>query len=112
MGGDTQPSGPSGEPAESQRPMIRACDMCRIKKIRCQPTKQGCAQCTKYKTKCHFTPISTKRKPRRPAGYKYIAQLEERLQNMENVLEKALQRAKSTEADAPREEYTMDLEPF
>ncbi|RSL70391.1 hypothetical protein CEP51_012196 [Fusarium floridanum] len=112
MGADTQPSGPSGEPAESQRPMIRACDMCRIKKIRCQPTKQGCLQCTKYKTKCHFTPISTKRKPRRPAGYKYIAQLEERLQNMENVLEKALQRAKSTEADAAGEDDTIDLNPF
>ncbi|KAI8654034.1 Zn(2)-C6 fungal-type domain-containing protein [Fusarium sp. Ph1] len=111
MGGDTQGSGPSGEAVESQRPMIRACDMCRIKKIRCQPTKQGCLQCTKFKTKCHFTPIATKRKPRRPAGYKYIAQLEERLQNMENVLEKALQRAKSTEGEAPAEEGTMDLEP-
>ena len=31
---------------------------------------------------------------------------------MENVLEKALQRAKSTEGEAPAEEGTMDLEPF
>ncbi|KAL2673942.1 hypothetical protein Neosp_012388 [[Neocosmospora] mangrovei] len=87
MGGDTQTSVPSGEPAESQRLMIRS------------------------KTKCHFTPISTKRNPRRPAGYKYIAQLEERLQNMENVLQKALQRAKSAEDEALPVEDTMDLAP-
>lgn len=46
----------------------KACDMCRKKKIRCEPSSQGCAQCTKYRTQCHFTPIAVKRKPRRPAG--------------------------------------------
>ncbi|UKZ94145.1 uncharacterized protein TrAFT101_009031 [Trichoderma asperellum] len=60
--------------------------MCRKKKIRCQPTTQGCRPCTKYGTKCHFTPIAMTRKPRRPAGFKYIAQLEKRLSGVEALL--------------------------
>ncbi|KAH7130955.1 fungal-specific transcription factor domain-containing protein [Dactylonectria macrodidyma] len=79
-----------------QQAIIRACDVCRKKKIRCDPTKQGCLQCTKFGTYCHFTPISTRRKPRRPAGYKYIAQLEERLEKMEVLLERALQGTAAT----------------
>ncbi|TFB01689.1 hypothetical protein CCMA1212_006299 [Trichoderma ghanense] len=72
---------------ENERPVVvRACDMCRKKKIRCEPTTQGCSQCTKYGTRCHFTPIATKRKPRRPAGFKYIAQLEERISGLEALL--------------------------
>ena len=43
----------------------QACDMCRKKKIRCEPTADTCEQCIKYRTLCHFTPISVKRKPRR-----------------------------------------------
>ncbi|KAL7811154.1 fungal-specific transcription factor domain-containing protein [Trichoderma gracile] len=72
---------------EEERPVIvRACDMCRKKKIRCEPTAQGCIPCTKYGTRCHFTPIATKRKPRRPAGFRYIAQLEKRLLGVEALL--------------------------
>ncbi|UKZ68401.1 uncharacterized protein TrAtP1_009439 [Trichoderma atroviride] len=60
--------------------------MCRKKKIRCEPTPQGCSPCTKYGTRCHFTPIAVKRKTRRPAGFKYIAQLEKRLLGVEALL--------------------------
>ncbi|QPC74534.1 hypothetical protein HYE68_005286 [Fusarium pseudograminearum] len=72
---------------EDRPVIIRACDICRRKKIRCEPTLQGCHQCTKYGTVCHFTPIPTKRKPRRPAGLcssKYIAELEKRLSEVES----------------------------
>ncbi|KAL6699847.1 fungal-specific transcription factor domain-containing protein [Trichoderma pleuroticola] len=72
--------------AEERPVVIRACDMCRKKKIRCEPTAQGCSSCTKYGTRCHFTPIAMKRKPRRPAGFKYIAQLEKRLLGVEALL--------------------------
>ncbi|KAL7944561.1 fungal-specific transcription factor domain-containing protein [Trichoderma barbatum] len=72
---------------EEERPVvIRACDMCRKKKIRCEATTQGCSPCTKYGTRCHFTPIAMKRKPRRPAGFKCIAQLEKRLLGVEALL--------------------------
>ncbi|KAL7801212.1 fungal-specific transcription factor domain-containing protein [Trichoderma afarasin] len=72
--------------AEERPVLVRACDMCRKKKIRCEPTAQGCSPCTKYGTVCHFTPIAVKRKPRRPAGFKYIAQLEKRLLGVEALL--------------------------
>ncbi|KAK4071435.1 transcriptional regulator family: Fungal Specific TF [Trichoderma aggressivum f. europaeum] len=72
--------------AEERPVVVRACDMCRKKKIRCEPTAQGCSPCTKYGTVCHFTPIAMKRKPRRPAGFKYIAQLEKRLLGVEALL--------------------------
>ncbi|KAL7913896.1 fungal-specific transcription factor domain-containing protein [Trichoderma velutinum] len=72
--------------AEERPVVVRACDMCRKKKIRCEPTAQGCSSCTKYDTRCHFTPIAMKRKPRRPAGFKYIAQLEKRLLGVEALL--------------------------
>ncbi|PTB52853.1 hypothetical protein M431DRAFT_147461 [Trichoderma harzianum CBS 226.95] len=72
--------------AEGRPVIVRACDMCRKKKIRCEPTAQGCSPCTKYGTVCHFTPIAMKRKPRRPAGFKYIAQLEKRLLGVEALL--------------------------
>ncbi|KAF3062500.1 hypothetical protein CFAM422_010661 [Trichoderma lentiforme] len=72
--------------AEERPVIVRACDMCRKKKIRCEPTAQGCSPCTKYGTVCHFTPIAMKRKPRRPAGFKYIAQLEKRLLGVEALL--------------------------
>ncbi|KAL7919888.1 fungal-specific transcription factor domain-containing protein [Trichoderma austrokoningii] len=72
---------------EEERPVVvGACDMCRKKKIRCEPTTEGCSPCTKYSTRCHFTPIAVKRKPRRPAGFKYIAQLEKRLLGVETLL--------------------------
>ncbi|CAH0044592.1 unnamed protein product [Clonostachys solani] len=64
----------------------KSCDTCRRKKIRCVPTEQGCVHCTKLATECHFTPIKVKKKPRRPAGYRYISELEERLKKMESLL--------------------------
>ncbi|KAL6861976.1 fungal-specific transcription factor domain-containing protein [Trichoderma novae-zelandiae] len=82
-------TGPRAQPdfREEERPVVvRACDMCRKKKIRCEPTTQGCSPCTKYGTRCHFTPIAMRRKPRRPAGFKYIAQLEKRLLGVEAFL--------------------------
>ncbi|KAG4433349.1 hypothetical protein IFR05_011177 [Cadophora sp. M221] len=78
--------------------VIKACDMCRKKKIRCEPTGQTCVQCIKYKTLCHFTPISTKRAARKPAGHKRVEELEKRLKSMEESLKRAtakLQQPKS-----------------
>lgn len=85
-------------------PYCKACDTCRTKTIRCEPTTQGCSQCNKRGTRCHFTPIAMKRKRRRPAGlvcyrsprgssyykvysFKYIAQLEKRLIEAEAMVE-------------------------
>ncbi|KAJ4163188.1 hypothetical protein LMH87_004932 [Akanthomyces muscarius] len=83
----TGPQAQSNFRGEERPVVIRACDTCRTKKIRCEPTTQGCSQCTKRGTRCHFTPIAMKRKRRRPAGFKYIAQLEKRLIEVEAMVE-------------------------
>ncbi|KAI0148420.1 fungal-specific transcription factor domain-containing protein [Xylariaceae sp. FL1272] len=79
-------------PSSSREPVTKACDMCRKKKIRCIPSDNGCLQCTKYNTKCHFTPISQTRKPRRSAGPAYIRELDTKIQNMETRLQGVLAR--------------------
>ncbi|PMD41392.1 hypothetical protein L207DRAFT_457834 [Hyaloscypha variabilis F] len=81
---------PEGE-EQGRRLIIRACDMCRKKKIRCEPTAETCVQCIKYRTLCHFTPISVKRKPRRPPEQKRVEELEKRLKSMEEQLQRANQ---------------------
>ncbi|CAM1502585.1 Fc.00g073610.m01.CDS01 [Cosmosporella sp. VM-42] len=91
--------------SKAERVIVRACDMCRRKKIRCEPTAEGCAQCTKYKSHCHFTPITMKRNSRKPAGFKYIMQLEERLKNMEMLLDNELKNKGSDGSDSSRDEY-------
>ncbi|OAR02321.1 hypothetical protein LLEC1_00442, partial [Akanthomyces lecanii] len=78
---------------DEERPVvIRARDTCQIKKIRCKPTTQGCSHYSKRGTRCHFTPVAMKKKRRRPAGFKYIAQLEERLREAEAKIEDRPQR--------------------
>ncbi|KAK6073240.1 fungal specific transcription factor domain-containing protein [Seiridium cupressi] len=71
----------------NQRFITRACDVCRKKKIRCEPTKDKCLQCIKFKSRCHFTPISRSRKIRKPAENEYIIELEERVKEMEGQLQ-------------------------
>jgi len=87
-------------PAEAPDIIVRACDMCRKKKIRCEPAANRCLQCIKYQTHCHFTPISMKRKPRRPAGYKNILELEERLKRMEGLLKTAIDKNRVEKGDS------------
>ncbi|KAH7126542.1 fungal-specific transcription factor domain-containing protein [Dactylonectria estremocensis] len=102
-----------GQPSfreEERQVIVRACDMCRKKKIRCEPTTQGCAQCTKYCTRCHFTPIAMRRKPRRPAGFKYIAQLEERLSEVESFLgDKSLRKPTVPDNSSRKEQTTSTV---
>ncbi|KAI3397702.1 hypothetical protein diail_10471 [Diaporthe ilicicola] len=76
----------------AQGVIVKACDMCRKKKIRCEPTTEGCAQCTKSKTRCHFTPISTRKTIRKPPGYKHIDKLEDRLKKLEGLLQYTLEK--------------------
>ncbi|KAK9772816.1 putative Fungal-specific transcription factor domain-containing protein [Seiridium cardinale] len=71
----------------NQKFITRACDACRKKKIRCEPTKDKCLQCIKFKSRCHFTPISGSRKIRKPAENEYIIELEERVKEMEGQLQ-------------------------
>lgn len=80
------PTTASGNEDDSIKQIIRACDLCRKKKIRCELIGDGCARCFKYNEPCTFTPIRTKKGPRRPPGYKHVEALEERLKRMEEML--------------------------
>lgn len=107
--------------------------MCRKKKTRCEPTAKGCAQCTKSRTQCHFTPISTRRTGRRPAGcvcsasftaflfshvysFKHINNLEERLKKLEGLLQHTLKEKGLPKAGPSQYEHSsfgimLDSEP-
>ncbi|KAL1904295.1 hypothetical protein Sste5344_010005, partial [Sporothrix stenoceras] len=51
----------------------------------------GCVQCMRADVAdCHFTPIATRKKTRRPPGHKQIAILEERLRRTEGLLHDAV----------------------
>lgn len=83
---------------------LQACDTCKKKKIRCDPSLDSCTQCTKSNIPCTFSPIKVKKGPRRPPGYamnmqsletkrlssgryKHVEKLEERLKRMEALLQ-------------------------
>ncbi|KAH7351362.1 fungal-specific transcription factor domain-containing protein [Rhexocercosporidium sp. MPI-PUGE-AT-0058] len=76
----------------------KACDRCKEKKIRCDPSLGSCTQCIKSNIPCTFSPIKVKKGPRRPPGYKHVEKLEERLKRMEAML-----RAESTSQPATTE---------
>ncbi|KAH8817265.1 fungal-specific transcription factor domain-containing protein [Xylogone sp. PMI_703] len=88
--------------------VTRACDMCRKKKIRCDIVSDVCAQCIKYKTKCHFTPISVKRS-RRSIGKKRVEELEKKLKWMEEQLKLALENRSSAASDASSSHRSLSL---
>ncbi|KUJ10150.1 uncharacterized protein LY89DRAFT_675629 [Mollisia scopiformis] len=92
----------------------KACDMCRTKKIKCQPTENSCQQCIKYSTLCHFTPISLKRAPRRAPGQKRVEELEGRLKKMEEKLKQksSFLSAKTVGSEVPRQTALISARPM
>ncbi|KAK6581565.1 hypothetical protein PZA11_006256 [Diplocarpon coronariae] len=102
---DSSGAGSSCPPAVTL--VIKACDMCRKKKIKCEPTGQTCLQCIKYRTHCHFTPISTKRAARKPAGHKRVEELEKRLKSMEESLKRATEKLQQSPAEREAERQQL-----
>ncbi|TFK53572.1 hypothetical protein OE88DRAFT_1676793 [Heliocybe sulcata] len=82
-----------GEPDERNskkrktKPGVRACDVCRRKKIRCdgpQGPDNKCLNCISFKTECTYGEVVKKRGP--PKGYTHT--LETRVSKLEDLLRK------------------------
>ncbi|TFK49562.1 hypothetical protein OE88DRAFT_1726802 [Heliocybe sulcata] len=75
-----------GADSSKKKRVLRACDICRRRKIRCdgpQSPESRCSNCAALGLDCTYKQASLKRTP--PKGY--IRSLEERLQKMEKLLE-------------------------
>ncbi|KAI7823946.1 fungal-specific transcription factor domain-containing protein [Kickxella alabastrina] len=68
--------------------LMRACDNCRRKKVKCNGTKPSCLHCTRMKLPCHYSPLVRKKRVRRSI----IDKLEERLESMEQMLQPLVER--------------------
>ncbi|KZV76630.1 hypothetical protein PENSPDRAFT_646069 [Peniophora sp. CONT] len=79
--------GSSGEEegVYKRRRIQRACDVCRKKKVRCDGSASGkkCSNCTAFRLKCTYDESGRKR----PPAMAYVQGLEERLKNMETLLQ-------------------------
>ncbi|KAJ2248133.1 hypothetical protein GGI13_004774 [Coemansia sp. RSA 455] len=76
------------EGANKQARLMRACDNCRRKKVKCNGTKPSCSHCTRMKLGCHYSPLVRKKRVRRSI----IDKLEERLESMEQMLQPLVER--------------------
>ncbi|KAJ2691144.1 hypothetical protein IWW39_000204 [Coemansia spiralis] len=77
------------EGASSKPPsLMRACDSCRRKKVKCNGIKPSCLHCTRMRLACHYSPLVRKKRVRRSI----IDKLEERLESMEQMLQPLVER--------------------
>ncbi|KAJ1800968.1 hypothetical protein LPJ59_000669, partial [Coemansia sp. RSA 2399] len=78
-----------GDETQSKQPrLMRACDNCRRKKVKCNGTRPSCTHCTRMKLACHYSPLVRKKRTRRSL----IDKLEERLESMEQMLQPLVER--------------------
>ncbi|KAJ2492826.1 hypothetical protein IWW37_001124 [Coemansia sp. RSA 2050] len=68
--------------------LMRACDSCRRKKVKCNGIKPSCLHCTRMKLACHYSLLVRKKRVRRSI----IDKLEERLESMEQMLQPLVER--------------------
>ncbi|KAJ2657403.1 hypothetical protein IWW48_004532 [Coemansia sp. RSA 1200] len=87
MAGDDDGQDDDGTQNKQPR-LMRACDHCRRKKVKCNGTKPSCTHCTRMKLACHYSPLVRKKRTRRSL----IDKLEERLESMEQMLQPLVER--------------------
>ncbi|KAJ1815078.1 hypothetical protein LPJ75_002499, partial [Coemansia sp. RSA 2598] len=87
--GDAEVDGDGDGDEQAKAPrLMRACDNCRRKKVKCNGTKPSCSHCTRMKLGCHYSPLVRKKRVRRSI----IDKLEERLESMEQMLQPLVER--------------------
>ncbi|KAJ2764974.1 hypothetical protein IWQ57_004966, partial [Coemansia nantahalensis] len=74
---------------QSKHPrLMRACDHCRRKKVKCNGTRPACSHCLRMRLDCHYSPLVRKKRARRTI----IDKLQERLLSMEQLLQPLVER--------------------
>ncbi|KAJ1732893.1 hypothetical protein LPJ61_001822 [Coemansia biformis] len=68
--------------------LMRACDHCRRKKIKCNGSRPACTHCLRMRLECHYSPLVRKKRTRRSI----IDKLQERLLSMEQMLQPLVER--------------------
>ncbi|KAJ2618114.1 hypothetical protein H4S08_000038 [Coemansia sp. RSA 1365] len=68
--------------------LMRACDHCRRKKVKCNGAKPSCTHCLRMRLECHYSPLVRKKRTRRSV----IDKLQERLASMEQMLQPLVER--------------------
>ncbi|KAJ2685466.1 hypothetical protein H4R19_006799, partial [Coemansia spiralis] len=69
---------------QSKQPrLMRACDHCRRKKIKCNGSRPACSHCLRMRLDCHYSPLVRKKRARRSI----IDKLQERLLSIEQLLQ-------------------------
>ncbi|KAJ2803377.1 hypothetical protein H4R20_002924 [Coemansia guatemalensis] len=71
-----------------QQRLMRACDHCRRKKVKCNGAKPACTHCLRMRLECHYSPLVRKKRTRRSV----IDKLQERLASMEQMLQPLVER--------------------
>jgi len=73
--------------------LMHACDACRKRKIRCDGRKPICLSCHRFKRDCHFSPVQKRRANKKT----FAERLEERLENLERLLEPVVRKVMGDE---------------
>ncbi|KAJ1875311.1 hypothetical protein LPJ55_000840 [Coemansia sp. RSA 990] len=76
------------EDSNKQQRLMRACDNCRRKKVKCNGTKPSCSHCMRMKLTCNYSPLVRKKRTRRSV----IDKLQDRLASMEQMLQPLVER--------------------
>ncbi|KAJ2842982.1 hypothetical protein IWW36_005711, partial [Coemansia brasiliensis] len=74
--------------SNKQQRLMRACDNCRRKKVKCNGTKPSCSHCMRMKLTCNYSPLVRKKRTRRSV----IDKLQDRLASMEQMLQPLVER--------------------
>ncbi|KAJ2297819.1 hypothetical protein IWW54_006727, partial [Coemansia sp. RSA 2705] len=74
--------------SNKQQRLMRACDHCRRKKVKCNGSKPTCSHCMRMKLVCNYSPLVRKKRTRRSV----IDKLQDRLASMEQMLQPLVER--------------------
>ncbi|KAF4456690.1 hypothetical protein F53441_1246 [Fusarium austroafricanum] len=81
----------------------KACDICYVKRIRCDGQKPRCSHCVLYNTECTFQAASRKSRPAKKGSTEDTAALQRRVQQLEATLKQAQDKADKLESQLAQE---------